>query len=298
MRVLVTGAGGMLGAAVADAAAARGHEVVALPRAELDVTEAAAVRRAVADAAPDAVVHCAAWTDVDGAEANEARATAVNGTGAGHVASAAARAHARSVHVSTDYVFDGRSSSGYIEDDEPRPLSAYGRSKLAGERAVAAAAEDHAIVRTAWLFGTGGRNFVDTVLGLARDRDELRVVDDQVGSPTWVGHLAPALVEIAEGEGRGVLHVAAAGRCSWHDLAAEAFARAGLDCRAVPTTSTDFPRPAPRPACSVLRSTRRDAPRLPPWQEGLAAHLASRPLPAEAGPLRRAPRQPIAEAGR
>jgi dTDP-4-dehydrorhamnose reductase len=283
MRLLVTGAGGMLGAVVADVARARGHEVVARPRAELDVTDVAAVQRAVAHAGPDAVVHCAAWTDVDGAEAHEAQATGVNGAGAGHVASAAALTGARIVHVSTDYVFDGRKSSGYVEGDEPGPLSAYGRSKLAGERAVAAAAEDHAIVRTAWLFGAGGRNFVDTVLGLAQDRDELRVVDDQVGSPTWVGHLAPALVDLAEAGGRGIFHVAAAGRCSWHGLAAEAFARARLDCRAVPTTSADFPRPAPRPAFSVLRSTRPDAPVLPPWQEGLAAHLASRPLPAEAG---------------
>jgi dTDP-4-dehydrorhamnose reductase len=283
MRLLVTGAGGMLGAAVADAAAERGHDVVPLPRAELDVTDATAVRRAVADVGPHAVVHCAAWTDVDGAEADEARATAVNGAGAGHVASAAARAGARVVHVSTDYVFDGRQSASYVEDDEPGPLSAYGRSKLAGERAVAAAAEDHAIVRTAWLFGAGGRNFVDTVLALAQDRDELRVVADQVGSPTWVGHLAPALVDLAEAGGRGIFHVAAAGRCSWHGLAVEAFARARLDCRAIPTTSADFPRPAPRPACSVLCSTRPDAPVLPPWQEGLAAHMAARPLAAEAG---------------
>jgi dTDP-4-dehydrorhamnose reductase len=276
MRVLVTGAGGMLGRAVVQAAAARGHDVAALARADLDVSDRAAVDRAVGGAAPDAVVHCAAWTDVDGAEADEATALAVNGDGAGHVARAAAATGARLVHVSTDYVFDGRKGEPYVEDDSTGPLSAYGRSKLAGERAVAEASSDHAIARTAWLFGAGGRNFVDTVLRLAAGRDELRVVADQVGSPTWVGHLAPALLDLAEGDARGVFHVTAAGTCSWHDLAAEAFAQAGVACRAVPTTSADFPRPAPRPALSALRSTRPEAPVLPPWQEGLARHLAAR----------------------
>jgi dTDP-4-dehydrorhamnose reductase len=126
------------------------------------------------------------------------------------------------------------------------------------------------------LFGAGGRNFVDTVLRLAGERDELRVVADQVGSPTWVGHLAPALLDLAEGDARGVFHVTAAGTCSWYDLAAEAFARAGVACRAVPTTAADFPRPAPRPALSALRSTRPEAPVLAPWQEGLARHLDAR----------------------
>jgi dTDP-4-dehydrorhamnose reductase len=276
MRLIVTGAGGMLGRAVVQAAGGRGHDVVALARADLDVTDAAAVDRAVRAAAPDAVVHCAAWTDVDGAEADEAAALAVNGHGARHVARAAAGAVARLVHVSTDYVFDGRKAEPYVEDDPTGPLSAYGRSKLTGERAVAEAAGDHAIARTAWLFGAGGRNFVDTVLRLAADRDELPVVADQVGSPTWVGHLAPALLDLAEGDARGILHVTAAGTCSWHGLAAEAFAQAGLACRAVPTTTAEFPRPAPRPALSALRSTRPEAPVLPPWQEGLARHLAAR----------------------
>jgi dTDP-4-dehydrorhamnose reductase len=277
MRMLVTGAGGMLGSAVAAAAAAAGHDVVPLARAELDVTEAGAVRAAVLDAAPDAVVNCAAWTDVDGAEAAEPEATAVNGAGAGHVAAAAAAAGAHVVHLSTDYVFDGTAATPYAEDAPPAPLSAYGRSKLAGEEAVAAAAPGrHAIVRSSWLFGPGGRNFVDTILRLGGERDEVTVVDDQVGSPTYTGHLAPALVAIAERRATGVLHVAGTGACSWWDLARAAFARAGVDCDVRRGRTADLGRPAPRPAFSALRSTRRDAPALPPWEEGLAAHLAAR----------------------
>jgi dTDP-4-dehydrorhamnose reductase len=265
----------MLGRVVASAAQERGHDVVAVDIAEVDITDAAAVDAVVRDAAPGAVVHCAAWTDVDGAESAEAAALAVNGDGAGHVAAAAAAAGARIVHVSTDYVFDGDKDGPYVEDDPPGPLSAYGRTKLAGERAVAAAAADHAIARTAWLFGAGGKNFVDTVLRLGAEREELPVVTDQVGSPTWVGHLAPALLDLAESAGRGVFHVTASGTCSWYDLAAEAFAQAGVACRVVPTTAAQFPRPAPRPALSALRSTRPEAPVLPPWQEGLAAHLGA-----------------------
>jgi dTDP-4-dehydrorhamnose reductase len=276
MRLLVTGARGMLGQVVVRSAQERGHDIVAVDIGEVDITDAAATDELVRDAAPRAIVHCAAWTDVDGAESAEAAALAVNGDGASHVARAAAAAGARIVHLSTDYVFDGTKGEPYLENDPPNPLSAYGRTKLAGERAVAEAAPDHAIARTAWLFGAGGKNFVDTVLRLAADRDELPVVTDQVGSPTWVGHLAPALLDLAEGDARGIFHVTASGVCSWYDLAVEAFAQTGVACRAVPTTSADFPRPAPRPALSALRGTRPEAPVLPPWQEGLAAHLASK----------------------
>jgi dTDP-4-dehydrorhamnose reductase len=269
MRLLVTGAAGMLGRAVAAAAESAGHDAVALARRDLDIADADAVRSAIADARPDAVINCAAWTDVDGAEEHETEATLVNGTAAGHLAHAAPYV----VHVSSDYVFDGTATEPYTEDDPTGPASAYGRSKLAGEHAVAAAGEQHAIVRASWLFGPHGKNFVATMLKLAEDRDEVDVVADQIGCPTFTGHLGPALVEIAERRLAGILHVAGGGQCSWHELAQATFEEAGLATTAHPVTTAEFPRPAPRPAWSVLRSTRPDAPVLPPWREGLASYL-------------------------
>jgi dTDP-4-dehydrorhamnose reductase len=274
MRLLVTGAAGMLGRDVTAAAARAGHDVTPLSRRELDVADAAAVRAAIDAARPDAVVNCAAWTDVDGAEANEGDATLVNGAGARHVAAAAAAAGAFVVHLSTDYVFDGRAREPYVESAPTAPMSAYGRSKLAGELAVADAAPGaHAIVRSSWLFGEHGRNFVATMLRLARERDSLTVVDDQVGCPTFTGHLATALLTIAERRLEGIRHVAAAGECSWHDLAAATFAATGADVELSRGRTADLGRPAPRPAYSVLRSEHADTPVLPPWQKGLHAYL-------------------------
>jgi len=268
MRLLVTGAAGMLGRDVAAAAESAGHDVIALARAELDITDAGAVRAAVREARPDAVVNCAAWTDVDGAESDEEAATRINGEGAGNLAAAAPFL----VHVSSDYVFDGSATEPYTEGDPTGPGTAYGRSKLAGEHAVAAAGE-HAIVRTAWIFGPHGKNFVATMLKLAEDRDEVDVVADQIGCPTFTGHLAPALVQIAEQRLTGILHVAGAGQCSWQEFAQAAFDDAGANCTANPVTTAEFPRPAPRPPWSVLTSTRPEAPVLPHWRDGLAGYL-------------------------
>jgi dTDP-4-dehydrorhamnose reductase len=274
MRLLVTGAAGMLGHDVTAAAERAGHAVVPLSRRELDILDAAAVDAAVEAARPDAVVNCAAWTDVDGAEAHEGDATALNGAAAGHVAAAAARAGAFTVQVSTDYVFDGTAATPYLESAPTAPRSAYGRSKLVGEHAVAQYAPGaHAIVRTAWLFGAHGRNFVATMLRLARERDELTVVDDQVGCPTFTGHLAEALVTIAERRLGGVRHVAGDGECSWYDLAAATFAATGADVVLHRGSSADLDRPAPRPAYSVLRSELPDTPVLPHWRDGLNAYL-------------------------
>ena len=274
MRLLVTGAAGMLGRDVVTAAGDVGHEVVALARVDLDITDAAAVRAAVRRSRPDAVVNCAAWTDVDGAESAEVTATDVNGAGAGNVAHAAAEAGARLIHLSTDYVFDGEATTPYPEHARTAPRSAYGRSKLAGEQAVTSADPEAAIVRSSWLFGPHGHNFVDTMCRVGAERDEVAVVDDQVGCPTYTGHLAPALVTIAERGLTGVLHVAGGGRCSWFELAEATFTEAGINCRVLPQSTAALGRPAPRPAFSALASTRGDAPVLPPWREGLRAHLA------------------------
>jgi dTDP-4-dehydrorhamnose reductase len=274
MRLLVTGAAGMLGRDVVAAAERAGHDVVALARRDLDIADADAVRSAIAGAEPDAVVNCAAWTDVDGAEADEDGATRINGAGAGNVAAAAPFI----VHVSSDYVFDGLATRPYVESDPTGPRSAYGRSKLAGELAVAGHGDQHAIVRSSWLFGVHGKNFVATMLKLAADRDEVNVVADQIGCPTFTGDLAPALVEIAERRLGGVLHVAGGGQCSWHELAQATFDEAGVSCTANPVTTAEFPRPAPRPPWSVLRSTRSDAPVLPYWRHGLTSYLNSEVL--------------------
>ena len=273
MRLLVTGAAGMLGRDVVAAAGDAGHEVVALARADLDITDAAAVRAAVATARPDAIVNCAAWTDVDGAEAQEEAATAINGAGAGNLARAAQAAGALLVHVSSDYVFDGAASEPYTERAATGPEGAYGRSKLAGEEAVRAAGGRSAIVRSSWLFGPHGKNFVDTMRRLGAEREEIAVVDDQVGCPTYTGHLAPALIEVAERGATGVLHVAGAGSCSWFELAQATFEETGLHCRVRAQSTAELGRPAPRPAYSVLASDRADAPELPHWRDGLRAHL-------------------------
>jgi dTDP-4-dehydrorhamnose reductase len=273
MRLLVTGAAGMLGRDVVAAAGDAGHEVVALARADLDITDQDAVRAAITAARPDAVINCAAWTDVDGAEAAEEAATQINGAGAGHVARAAADAGALLVHVSSDYVFDGRAGTPYPEDAPTAPQGAYGRSKLAGEHAIVEAGGRAAIVRSAWLFGPHGKNFVDTMRRLGAEREEIAVVDDQVGCPTYTGHLAPALVQIAERGLTGVLHVAGGGSCSWFELAQATFEETGITCHVKPQSTAELGRPAPRPAFSVLASTRDDAPALPHWREGLRAHL-------------------------
>ena len=273
MKLLVTGAAGMLGHKVVAAGRAAGHDVTAADVSECDLTDADVTTAFVAAVAPEAIVNCAAYTDVDAAEEHEDVALRVNADAAGNLARAGAHVGARIVHLSTDYVFDGVNDEPWLESDHPHPLGAYGRTKLAGEEQVALATPEHAIVRTAWLFGAGGPNFVDTMLRLAGDRDEVAVVTDQTGCPTWTGHLAPALVALAATREHGVFHAAGAGQCTWNELAAEAFARAGVSCRVTPTTSAAFARAAPRPAWSVLATEREPGVRLPPWADGLQGHL-------------------------
>ncbi|VTR76213.1 dTDP-4-dehydrorhamnose reductase [Cellulomonas hominis] len=229
-----------------------GHEVVALGRGDLDVTDGAAVLDAVAGF--DVVANCAAWTAVDDAETREAEAFAVNAVGPQALARAAARHRARLVHVSTDYVFDGHASEPYAEDGFAAPRSAYGRTKLAGEWAVRAEAPDHLVLRTAWLYGAGGGCFPKTIARVAAERGSLDVVDDQVGQPTWTADVADLAVRLVDAQApAGTYHATSSGRTSWFGFAREVVEAAGLDPEIVrPTTSEGYVRPAPRPAFSVL----------------------------------------------
>lgn len=250
-RWLVVGAAGMLGQDVVKAAEDAGHQVTGIGRDGLDVTDAEATSAVVAGY--DVVVNCAAWTAVDDAEAHEAEAFAVNATGAAHLARAAAAAGARLVHVSTDYVFDGAASDPYREDAPVRPRSAYGRTKAAGEWAVRAESADAVVVRTAWLYGAGGRCFPRTIARAAGERDRLSVVDDQTGQPTWTADLADLIVRlVAARVPGGIYHGTSSGQVTWYGFAREVVAASGHPTPVDTTTSAAYQLPAPRPAYSVL----------------------------------------------
>jgi dTDP-4-dehydrorhamnose reductase len=276
MKILITGHGGLLAQAVHRAAGEAGAEVVALTEEQLDITDEQAVGAAVQQARPDAVINCAAWVNAETAQSNPDGARAVNADGAGILAAAAAAVDASIIYPSTDYVFDGEKGEPYVESDEPGPLSVYGETKLGGEQATAAANPRHFITRTAWLYGPGGRNFPDTMLRLASEGADIKVVNDQIGCPTYTRHLAAALVELAAGEEFGIHHVAGATVCSWYDLACEVFRLAGSDYPVRPCPSSEYPLQAPRPSFSALASTRPETPRLPSLEAGLTEHLAAR----------------------
>ncbi|MER7406987.1 dTDP-4-dehydrorhamnose reductase [Streptomyces sp. NPDC000070] len=265
MRWLITGAGGMLGHDVVEELTRRGEEVLGLDRAALDITRPEAVGSAVREHRPDLVVNCAAYTAVDDAESDEARALEINGDGPRLLARACAARGARLIHVSTDYVFSGEArTTPYPEDHPTGPRTAYGRTKLAGERAVLEELPGaSAIVRTAWLYGAGGTNFVRTMIGLEARRDTLDVVDDQRGQPTWSADVAERIADLGVRLGpdaHGVFHATNSGEATWYELAREVFSLIGADPdRVRPTSSAAFPRPAPRPAYSALAHRR--------WQE-------------------------------
>jgi dTDP-4-dehydrorhamnose reductase len=269
-RWFVTGAGGQLASAFARILE---DEVFLSHEEALDIRDAEAVRTAVHAFAPDCILHCAAYTNVDGAEADEDTAEAVNALGTRNVVKAARGTHTTVVYFSTDYVFDGAKAAPYVESDRPDPLNAYGRTKLAGEQEVLGWVHG-IVVRTAWLYSETGHNFVKTILSAARARagtgEPLRVVDDQVGSPTYAGHLAAAVDEALDrGIAPGLYHMAGSGYCSWCELAREVVQVAGLDVEVEPITTAEAGRPAPRPPFSAL-DTERPIPRLPHWAEGVA----------------------------
>ena len=289
----------MLGSDVARSARAQSHEVVALTRDDLDVTDPKQVDRTFGRHRPAAVVNCAAWTDVDGAEASEQEAELVDGEGASFVASSAANVGAKVLYVSTDYVFDGTKRGPYTENDDTAPINAYGRTKLAGERATALATRRSFIVRTSWLFGPQGGNFVETMLRLGGGGGPVVVVHDQVGCPTYTGHLADGLVRLIDADVFGIHHMAGGGSCSWYEFAMEIFRQSEVVTRVMASTTDMMERPAKRPANSVLGSGRSSPITLPDWQRGLADYLDRRDAPTteEAAPARRAGsptfRQPV-----
>lgn len=288
MRLLVTGANGMLGHDIVRAAARSGDELVLVDLPELDITDAAGVEALLArlgeeQGGLDGIINCAAWTDVDGAESKQELAHAVNADGAGVLARAAAQAGVRMLHLSTDYVFDGVAPLGgdgrarpYVESDPTGPRSVYGSTKLEGELQVLAASQRHTIVRTAWLYGADGPNFVETMLRLAAERPAVQVVTDQTGSPTWAGHLAPALLGLLQREVSGLVHMTGAGEVSWNGFAQEIFRQAEVACAVEPASSAQMARPAPRPAWSALGSERDDIVPMPDWRDGLSGYLAAK----------------------
>jgi dTDP-4-dehydrorhamnose reductase len=287
VRLLVVGANGMLAHDVLRAGERGGHDLVGVDLPDIDITQSSSIagllERLLADGPLDGLINCAAWTDVDGAEEKPEAARAVNAEGAGNLARAAAQAGVPMLHISTDYVFDGVApldAEGkprpYVESDPTGPRSVYGQTKLEGERQVSAASPKHTIVRTAWLYGVAGKNFVETMLRLAGERDAVQVVTDQVGSPTWSGHLAPASLGLLERGVRGLVHLTGGGEVSWNGFTQEIFHQAEVDCRVEPATSEQMARPAPRPAWSALLSERDEVLPMPPWQDGLAGYLAAR----------------------
>jgi len=276
---LITGAGGMVGSDLHDALAMRGEDVVALTKSDLDITDSRAVAAAVAEARPAIVVNCAGYTRVDDAESNERLANAINGSAVELVAQAANSVDALLVHLSSDFVFDGRKDLPYEINDRTAPLSIYGRSKLMGELA-ATHARRHVVVRTSWLFGAHGPNFVEAIRKqINKGTNPLRVVNDQRGRPTYTPHLAEAIIRIANLDARGVIHYADEPECTWYDFARAIVEELGASVTVNPVSTAEVPRPATRPAYSVLSTERYErltGVRPEEWREGLREYLEVR----------------------
>lgn len=278
MKVLITGAGGQLGTELAIYLKRKLAQAAIFPlaRQDLDITNFEQVQGVIRGIRPDVIIHTAAYTKVDQAETDQDLAYAINAIGTRNVATCGENVGAKLVYISTDYVFDGRKNAPYTESDQPNPLNIYGRTKLAGEEFVRSLSSRHFIVRTSWVYGKHGQNFVTTMLQLAEERQELMVVDDQVGSPTYTLDLAEFIVSLMKTEQYGLYHATNLGACSWYELAGEIFRLKGMKVKLRPCRSEDFARPARRPAYSVLEHTEirnRGFKDLRPWQEGLAGFL-------------------------
>jgi len=278
-RVLIVGAQGMLAQDLSEVLG-RKFDIVGLAKADLDITVYSDVKRYIKELSPSVVIDTAGYTDVDGCERRSRLAFAVNGEGAKNLARACALVKAKLLYISTDYVFDGKKDSPYTEDDPPNPLNVYGESKVMGEKYVEKFADDYLIVRTQWLYGPGGRNFVDTILDLAQKQDRIEVVDDQIGSPTYTHDLSEAILSLLERDLWGTFHVSNKGECSWYGFAKEILAQAGIEgVEVMPISSADLTRPARRPLYSVLSSDKlaqETGHQMRPWQEALGEYLRRR----------------------
>ena len=279
MKILLIGARGMLGRDLQPILSDR-HEVIGRDLHDLDITDPVRTEEEIRLLRPEVVINTAAFTDVDGCESQRGRAFSINAEGAGHVAHACRKAGAHLIHLSTDYVFDGTSQVPYSEETPPNPINVYGESKLQGEEAVQEAGENHLILRTAWLYGKHGKNFVDTILRLASQQEELRVVDDQQGSPTFTRDLSRAIAQLLDKEVRGILNVTNSGSCSWFQFAkkiVEARPIAGRKIRVVPISSSELNRPARRPSNSLLdcsRFQKLTGDKMRPWGDALRDYLS------------------------
>lgn len=279
MKVLVTGAGGMLAEDLITCLSERGYEIVALPRSELDITDLGAIRAAVNNFEPELMINCAAYTKVDKAEKEETRALMVNGFGVQNLCLLCQERDIPLVHFSTDYVFDGTKESPYTIHDEPNPISAYGRSKLLGEKYILWLLSKFYLIRTSWLFGLSAKNFIETMLELGQREKQISVVNDQRGCPTWTYHLAQAVIDLIETERYGIYHITNSEPTTWFEFAREIFRLSGRDIEVLPVTSDQFPRPARRPQNSVLdpfpliEVLGRE---MPSWREALEEYLERR----------------------
>lgn len=253
MKILITGSNGMLGHDLQDALKEK-HELILTTSKSLDITDKNHTIEFICDAKPDIVINSAAYTDVDGCEENESLAYAVNGEGVRNLALACSRLDCPLVHISTDYIFNGKKDSPLVEDDEIGPISVYGKSKLKGEEAILEILDKYFIVRTAWLYGTNGKNFPRTMLKLAENHSEITVVYDEVGTPTYTPDLAKAISELIETDFYGIYHITNSGSCSWCEFARYIFDVADVDVKVIPVTASEFARPAPRPSYSVLNN--------------------------------------------